>query len=343
MVQKTSIEWTDRSANPIRARVIETGEILGWFCTHKDALCAHCYSERMNIWVGNGLAYIAQNEDKVEMVLMKEVLEEVINLAEPNKIFLCDMTDIFHRKVSFEQIDRVYAAMALAPQHTFQLLTKWPERMIEYYNSRENGFVDGGADAVREFTHLMYGEDGKMLPRLDQAGWYSDSWKDEEGLKESSLDYLGKLPLPNVWVGTSVGDKKGKERIDLIRQIPADVHYLSVEPLLEDLGEMNLEGIDQVIAGGESGPRARPTHPDWVRNVRDQCLRAGVPFFFKQWGECIHESQTDEDLWKDFVERGRVRDNVAKHIQYGGYTYRVGKKVAGRKLDGREWNEFPKP
>ena len=115
---------------------------------------------------------------------------------------------------------------------------------------------------------------------------------------------LAWVNAPNVWLGTSVEDRKTLRRIDHLRAAPAAVRFLSIEPLLEDLGEIDLAGIDWVIVGGESGPMARPMQPEWARSIRDQCLSAGVSFFFKQWGGLIA-------------------------------------KAGGRLLDGREWNELP--
>jgi protein gp37 len=119
-------------------------------------------------------------------------------------------------------------------------------------------------------------------------------------------------PLPNVWLGVSVEDRSyGIPRIDILREIPAVVRFISAEPLLEDLGPINLQGIDWVIIAGESGPKSRRMDPEWARNIRDQCIAKKIPVFFKQWGE--------------FNEHGN----------------RVGKKNAGRILDGREWNDMP--
>jgi protein gp37 len=152
--------------------------------------------------------------------------------------------------------------------------------------------------------------------------------------------------LPNVWLGTSVGVKKTKPRIDILRGTPAAIRFLSIEPLLEDLGELNLDGIDWVIVGGESGPNARPMHPDWVRSIRDQCVAAGVPFFFKQWGEWVPGAQnvailndlSDNDLWAS--DSGNILRCIEPN-PHGVRLVKVGKKKAGRLIDGREWNEFP--
>lgn len=147
----------------------------------------------------------------------------------------------------------------------------------------------------------------------------------------------------NVWIGTSVENRKVLDsRSMALAEIPAAVRFLSVEPLLEDLGQIRgylKQGIDWVIVGGESGPGARPMHPDWVRSIRDQCQAAGVPFFFKQWGEWMPDdgrvlSMPHTDMTISGQQWGGIQINSTRLI-------RVGKKAAGRLLDGREWNEFP--
>jgi protein gp37 len=238
------------------------------------------------------------------------------------------MSDLFHPKVSDDFINRVFAVMALCPQHTFQILTKRPKRMLEYVE----GFAVGESDLIPPFGPV----------------------KHADGLRAAVHNW----PLPNVWLGVSVEDQKtADERIPLLLQTPAAVRWLSYEPAL---GPLNLEELpsasgigryldslsnagvdpgakipsklDWVIAGGESGPHARPSHPDWFRSVRDQCHAAGVPFFFKQWGEWV-QSPDSEDAY-DAV-RGFLT------VPLGGAFKRVGKKRAGRMLDGREWNEYP--
>jgi len=128
-----------------------------------------------------------------------------------------------------------------------------------------------------------------------------------------------------IWLGVSVENQETKWRIDRLRETPAALRFLSIEPLLEDIGTFDLSGISWVIVGGESGPGARPMHPDWARSVRDQCQAAGVAFFFKQWGE-----------WSPFT-------NYVASPESFGEMRRVGKKAAGAVLDGREWREMPVP
>jgi protein gp37 len=148
----------------------------------------------------------------------------------------------------------------------------------------------------------------------------------------------GAAEWPNIWLGTSVENQAmADQRIPDLLKIPAAVRFLSMEPLIEDLGPIDLTGIDWVIVGGESGPKARPMHPDWARSIRDQCVAAGVPFFFKQWGDVM--SVLNEDMPEDVYQGIDAAINLSG---YGGNPwFRVGKKRAGRMLDGREWSEFP--
>ncbi len=143
-------------------------------------------------------------------------------------------------------------------------------------------------------------------------------------------------PYPNVWLGTTIEDRKRLINLEHLRQVPAAVRFLSIEPLLEDLGALDLTGIHLVIVGGESGPNARPMHPEWARAIRDQCAAQGVAFFFKQWGE--HRPLTD-------AERGTACGATfigTDRYDHDAYVLRVGKKAAGRLLDGREHNAIPR-
>lgn len=155
---------------------------------------------------------------------------------------------------------------------------------------------------------------------------------------------------PNVWAMTTVGCKSSLWRIDALREVPAVVRGLSVEPLLEDLGTVNLDDIHWVIVGGESGPGARPMHASWVRNLRNQCSSAGVAFFFKQWGAWQDGSNENWD-GKVLLNDGRMfpesLEGVDAETRNNFQQFeprmvsRVGKKAAGRMFHGREWNEFP--
>ena len=147
----------------------------------------------------------------------------------------------------------------------------------------------------------------------------------------------------NVWIGTTVEDREqARIRMDHLRAIPTVIRFLSVEPLLEGLGSFDLSGVDWVIVGGASGPEAKPMHPDWARNLRDQCAAAGVPFFFKQWGE-YHPADQTKTLDQIIRAGGMgtpLRDGRA--IDIGDqWTWRIGKKSAGSLLDGVAHKEFP--
>ena len=236
-------------------------------------------------------------------------------LQKPRRIFVCAHGDLFHENVPDEWIDRVFAVMALASQHVFQVLTKRPERARGYLTANPG---------IRIRT------------TMSQIGGRRDTIYME-------------WPLANVWLGTSVEDQATADaRIPHLLETPAAMRFLSAEPLLgpvrmDDLivedgkpGEwhvnaLDTEGcdasddpdfgcntIDWVIVGGESGRGARPMHPDWARSLRDQCQAAGVAFFFKQWGEWSPNETAGHD-----------------------YAQRIGKKRAGRLLDGREWNDMP--
>lgn len=168
----------------------------------------------------------------------------------------------------------------------------------------------------------------------------------EDGLPAEYLVQRG------VWLGATVEDRKhGLPRLDVLRGVPAWLRFASAEPLLQDLGRIDLSGISWVISGGESGPKARPSHPDWFRSLRDQCVAAGVAFHFKQWGEWVPVSRptdADEVVWaaNSYLPRGRWLDidGGDKHRSWDTVMVdRVGKKMAGRLLDGVEWSQFPEP
>lgn len=155
----------------------------------------------------------------------------------------------------------------------------------------------------------------------------------------------------NVWLGVTVESAKHKDRIDYLRQTDAPVKFLSCEPLLEDLGELDLTGIDWVICGGESGHKARPMHPDWVRNIQRQCKEQNVPFFFKQWGEftpvksSIEYLELPKTYWIDFNGQvTTVEKRIPSFLQYNRVSAmkKIGKAKSGALLDGKEYKEFPK-
>ncbi len=234
MAQSSTIEWTEATWNPV------TG------CTKISPGCKFCYAERM----AHRLKAMGQDRyrNAFKLTLQPDVLEAPLKWKSPKVIFVNSMSDLFHKDVPSEFIQQCFAVMRKASQHTFQVLTKRPERVAEM-----NG----------------------------QLEWPK-----------------------NVWMGTSVENVDYLDRIRALQKTAAKVRFLSVEPLLGPIARLPLKGIHWVIVGGESGPGARPMNPEWVRQIRDQCIAKGVPFFFKQWGG-------------------------------------VNKKKTGRKLDGRTWDELP--
>lgn len=233
------IEWTDATWNPVRG------------CTKISPGCKHCYAETFaERWRGiPGHPY----EHGFDLRLVPEHVMDPLKWTKPRRIFVNSMSDLFHEEVPFEFIDLVFQVMNLASWHTYQVLTKRPERM-------------------RDFARRA----GKSV-----------------------------ISHPHIWLGTSVEDRKyGVPRIPILRDVPAAVRFLSIEPLLEELGRLDLQGIHWVIVGGESGLGARPLAKEWVLAIRDQCKDQDVPFFFKQWGG-------------------------------------VRKKVLGRELEGQTYDDFP--
>jgi len=298
MSDQSSIEWTDATWNPVSG------------CTRVSAGCDHCYAVAQSHMRGAnpmpamqrkyaGLTVLNRSGDRHFNGTVRTddaSLKAPFKWAKGRRVFVNSMSDLFHRDVPFEFIDKVFAVMALCPQHTFQILTKRPERMAEYLNSKSRDLGQG--------PHLDTGFaiDAAMHKMAD--GPYS--------FDECDPKYW---PLPNVWLGTSVENQAAAdERIVHLLKSPAAVRFLSGEPLL---GAVDLDvylfgesgpgsprdghSISWVIVGGESGPGARPMHPDWARFIRDQCVAAGVPFFFKQWGEWRPESSAG--WWKSSTEK----------------------------------------
>ena len=213
-MSKSKIQWTEMTWNPV------TG------CTKISEGCAHCYAETMTKRLQGMGQYKYSNGFKV--TLHPEALNEPKKVKEPSMFFVCSMADLFHKDVPFEFVDKVMEIIDDTPRHTYQLLTKRTERMVEYFTYR--------------------------------------------------------IPF-NVWLGTTVEGPDYKIRIGQLSALPtSNVKYLSCEPLLGDLGALNLQGIDLVIVGGESGPQGRQMRKDWVLNIMRQCEEQNTAFFFKQWG-----------------------------------------------------------
>jgi protein gp37 len=234
MATKSSIEWTEMTWNPV------TG------CTKISPGCKHCYAERMS----KRLHAMGQKNyaNGFKLTLHPRMLDLPLRWRTPRTVFVNSMSDLFHKDVPAEFIQQVFDVMRRAHWHTFQVLTKRSDRLLE------------------------------LDPQID---WPA-----------------------NVWMGVSVENEKYEFRIDHLRKTRARTKFLSLEPLLGPLPKLKLKKINWVITGGESGPGARPMERGWVEDIRDQCVRQGVSFFFKQWGG-------------------------------------TNKKRTGRELEGRTWEEMP--
>ena len=299
------------------------------------------------VWTGR----VAQAPDRI--------LTQPLRWRKPRRIFVNSMSDLFHESVPDEWIDRVFAVMALAPQHVFQVLTKRSKRMREYCTRLDNEPV---RDTVRRIV---------------------SAWPGNAPIPAEIT-----FPLLNVWLGVSAEDQpRADERIPDLLATPAAVRFVSAEPLLggidfSEIGKTDYEWtdaldgqrwvmdegsgdvlhatvagcpppLDWIIVGGESGPGARPMHPDWARSIRDQCASAGVPFFFKQWGEWSPDRMLENVakrgcLMRATGERPRADDATVRAIASGKFDFTgfqhfsfVGKARAGRILDGVEHDALP--
>lgn len=308
MADGTGIEWTDATWNPV------TG------CTKVSPGCANCYITSTPPFRIAGRTW--DKTGSTGLMFYPERLDQPIRWTRPRMIFVNSLSDMFHEDIPREFIDRVFATMALAPQHIFQVLTKRPERMRAYMlEGKPWQRVSGRAFEINRYS-------GTAAALSKGEGW----------------------PLPNVWLGTTIENARHIYRADVLREVPAAVRFISAEPLIGSLYEgvplggeqgwtegkvgtgefkkwLDLTGIDWVICGGESGGRhVRPMKVEWAREIRDACLTVGAggigrvsalpprpAFFFKQWGS---------------------------HDAEGNYLGRSGKS-SGKLLDGSEWCEFP--
>ena len=351
MGQKSRIEWTESTWIPV------TG------CTAVSPGCANCYAARMSKRLdAMGHAKYAGVVDQhgrwtgqINIADDKDFFAP-LHRNTPTTYFVSSMSDIFHEGVSDGTLDRIYAVMALCPQHRFLVLTKRADRMQKYLLSGEQ--------------HLI-GSSRKHGAKYSTPSRWSMVVK--EAVAIQGVSKVHELPngnfcwpLPNVAQGVSVENQAAVSRAHTLATTPAAMRFLSCEPLLGplELTRINASGtgcesfvnvlsgrieynshfycrenerIHWVIGGGESGPGARPMHPDWARGLRDQCLAAKVPFFFKQWGEWGEYLSAHTPSSLDF----RITCETRTFFNDGYRVARYGKKAAGRVLDGREWDERP--
>ncbi len=321
----TTIEWTDETWNPV------TG------CTKVSEGCRNCYAERESKRFAGRFGY--PEDEPFRVTLHRDKLDTPLSWRKSRMCFVCSMGDLFHPEMDHEYLKQIFAAMLIpnihtGAKHTFQILTKRPELMAEFMvRLKPDDLVDIAID-------IAISKWGPVFTEFD------DRWKRECGpyIRDS---IISQWPPPNIWMGTSVEDNKRlHSRAKYLLQTNAAVRFLSCEPLLGGLDfnwrytDKLLGELDWVIVGGESGPGARPMHPRWVRSIRDQCLEAGVPFMFKQWGAWSPEevgglqANLEELKPNQCVAAGDGETNFIRFT-------RVGKKAAGRELDGRIWDEYP--
>jgi len=296
----TKIEWCEESWNPV------TG------CSPVSEGCEHCYARPMAQRLKGRYGY--PNDDPFKVTFHPDRLEQPLKWRKPRHIFVVSMGDLFHLEADKKDIARIFWMMGVCDWHTYLILTKRPQEMKAFIK------------------------------------WYKEDY-----LEQFEIEW----PYSHVWLGvTGENQQRLDERVGILLQIPATKHFVSIEPMLGPVnlhlgdtqtdvvwrrthgGSYQREFLDWIIVGGESGPGARPMHPDWVRSIRDQCQEANVPFFFKQWGEWKpHSERLGGGIFfkpdSTFTCQGDYWDGSAAAMN------RVGKKHAGRLLDGREWNERP--
>jgi protein gp37 len=289
----TGIEWTDSTWNPIRG------------CSRVSEGCRNCYAESVAALFSSpgrayeGLAMFKGGDARWtgEVRFIEKHLADPLGWKEPSKIFVNSMSDLFHPGVKHEWLASIFDVMARAPQHTYQILTKRPERMFDALLTAQAI----GADFERTYGHI---------------------W-----------------PPPNWWFGVSVEDQAtANHRLPILARCPAATRFVSYEPALGPVNFAAAMGgdpravlaFDWIIVGGESGPRARPMHPDWPRSVRDLCSELGIPFFFKQWGE-----------WMPRDPQNQKEATRIAQLESGVVMSRIGKHDAGAILDGMQWRQFP--
>ncbi|OZE03870.1 hypothetical protein CH255_19665 [Rhodococcus sp. 05-2255-2A2] len=305
MGDRTGIEWTDATWNPV------TG------CTKVSPGCDRCYAETLAERFRGTPGHYFENGFDVEIRRAK--LDQPLRWTKPRRVFVNSMSDLFHDEIPDSLIAEVFAVMALAPQHTFQVLTKRAGRMRSLLN--RNDFCTQVCEAGHCIAHRSHLDDSIF----DRGPW----------------------PLPNVWLGVSTEDQRWAEiRIPALAETPAAIRFISAEPLLGaiDLSRTVWPALDWVIVGGESGAGARPMHPKWARDIRDQCELAEVPFHFKQWGEW-KPAEPDAVAARDevYLDAATGKGTYYTHRYREGVEHliRVGKKTAARELDGRTWDEVP--
>jgi protein gp37 len=281
MGDQSAIEWTDATWNCV------TG------CDQVSPGCAHCYAKT---WAARGLGTFRNGRPFEDVRCHEDKLDLPLRWTRPRRIFVNSLSDLFHEAVPDAFIDRVFARMALAPRHTFQMLTKRAARMRDYFDGPHQVRIADAIRAVEDTYDPRYTSE----PRPPSFADYHAAVRANRGLV---------FPLPNVWLGVSVENPPFLKRLDELMATPAAIRFVSLEPLLADVGDLSrwlyrtrerrglacamysgnpeeriVPGLDWLIVGGESGPGARPFDVTWARSIVDQCRAAGRAVFVKQLG-----------------------------------------------------------
>ncbi len=278
MSTSTSIEWTDATWNPVEGCSMAKGSENGG--------CLNCYAARAALRrPAAGLAVMRDSGPRWtgKVQLVESRLYDPMHWKKPRRVFVNSMSDLFHESLSNADILSVFQVIGKCPLHTFQILTKRPQRMLSFLKDRywrNLGFSP--AMGGNHHVALIYGEH----------------------YRENAVSFL-----PNVWLGTSVENfKTWDARVHLLKQTPAAVRFVSYEPALECLGCVDMSGLDLVIFGGESGPGARPCNIEWARSTRDQCRAAGCKFFMKQMGSRAGLQDRKGGVMEEWPEDLQIRE-----------------------------------
>jgi protein gp37 len=340
----TGISWTDFTTNPVYAVRKDNGK-RGWFCTKVSEGCRECYAERLNLVYGTGLDFSAQNEGLFDVVVDEKEIHKILNArmaaADPGRRPICfplDMTDIGHHLVPDEVVLRLLGCFAARADVTWLVLTKRPERL------------------ARLFMRQEFRPEQKRLSQFATV-----ELEPGHSFCFMTADIGSCRVPPNIILGTSPCDQKTADKLRpwmLDLTVMGWQTWVSYEPALGAVDWQGWEFIKYMVSGGESGPRARPSHPQWHRDTRDWCFRAGhdrqpngVPYHFKQHGEWQPVCALYGDPERDHKENGRgeldavsMSGEIVEDRQPPAGTWlmeRVGKKAAGRLLDGVEHNGYP--
>lgn len=341
----SKIEWTDETWNPVvGCQIVSPG-------------CTNCYAMKMAgrlQAMGTAPHYVGTvRKTKAGFVWTGTVVEAPHHIMclpfawrAPRLVFVNSMSDLFHESVSFGAIDRVFAVMAVNPQHQYQVLTKRADRMRDYIASRTP------TEHLRAWSEAFAPGALPMTKNEVQARLLPDATTEHRALHRVKAQ---SCPLPNVWLGASVEDQV---RADQRRNPMAEVAaagwntFVSYEPALGEVDWSGWEFLKWLIAGGESGRDARPVHPDWIRIARNFCADHAILFFFKQWGEwapgeansfrktlAVRGAYHDGDGWR--LVRLSAAEGAEMHCDDEPDVWRIGKRHSGRLLDGVEHNGMP--